>query len=267
MDEPIDNRQGAMAGGLLLWLLAFMVWERLAAIEVDMSLWLRIWCSGAVCALSTLVLFAPLAAQPPARRSTIAWGLGAAVVVLAFAAWGRDLGPHTRVVANLPLLAAALAAGTLFGNMVDSKAYFVPLLFAASVQAAARLYAARWFGAAEHPAGYDALWFPIAGTRSLAPMLHVSDLVLLATFLRAIERLGMGLGQGRWPAVVSLVVFALASGVAAWRPCSTLFMVGVFIVLCRPEPEPDSRRVGGAVAFGLSFACLMALLACAGSIA
>ena len=108
--------------------------------------------------------------------------------------------------------------------------------------------------------------FPLMGGEGLTPTFAPSDLVFLAVFLRALERLGMGLSRGDFAAIAAVVVFCSASGIGALAPVRSALMVGCVLALRWRRLKADPDSVGPALAFGLTLAGVLALLTCAASV-
>lgn len=264
--EAQSTRPGTpMAGALLLWLVAFSAWERVAKVSLDWKLVSRHWLTCAACAVVTVALFAYLAAKPPGRRHLAAWGMGAALVMLWFALWGGCTSQPQALV-NLALLCALFSAGWFIGEAVDSTAYVVPMLFAGAVDAALRTWAGPWL-AATAPAGtHESLWFPLLGSRGVVSVFSAGELLFLAVFVTAIERMGLGLSRGCMPAIVSLLVFCAMAGAQTMAAARSPLMVLCFSVTRIRRLSPDPQPSGAPILFGLAFAGLMVLLAFAGGL-
>lgn len=266
MPTRSSQPNASVAGALLLWLLAFTVWQRIAALPVTGSSGLRQWLSGMACAVVTVVFFGHLAALPARRASVIAWGLAGSLGVLAFSLWGSELA-QPQIGANLVLLCAAFAAGWLFAERVDSTAYVIPILFAAAVDAALRTYAGHWVSAIGYRGTYDCLWFPLLGSRRSVTVFMASELLFLAVFLRAIERLGLGPSRGGAASIVSLALFCMASGVHELAAARSPIMVISFAALHWRHVTTDCHSTRGPVAFGLALAGVTACLTWASTLA
>ena len=266
--EAQSTRPGTpVSGALLLWLVAFSAWERVAKVSPDWRLVSRHWLTCTVCAVLTVALFACLAARPPGRRSLAVWGIGAAAVVFGFAMWGGGAGPPQALV-NVALLCALFSAGWFVGEAVDSTAYVVPMLFAGAVDAALRTWAGPWLAATAHAGTHDSLWFPLLGSRGVVKVFSAGELLFLAVFVTAIERMGLGLSRGCVPAIVSLLVFcAMAGAQPTMAAARSPLMVLCFSVTRMRRLPPDPQPSGTPILFGLAFAGLMVVLALAGSLA
>ena len=265
METRSNQRNAFVAEALLLWLLAFTIWERIAALPLAAPSGLRRGLSGMACAFVTVVFFVHLAAKPARRSHLIAWGLTGAVALLGFSWWGTGL-QQPQIVANLALLCAVAAAGWFFGEVVDSTAYVIPMLFAAAVDCALRTYAGHWASTVGYAGTYDCLWFPLLGSRRAAPVFTVSELLFLAVFLRAIERLGLGPSRGCVASIVSLTLFCLVSGVGELAAARCPLMVACFAAFQWRHVTTECKSAWAPVAFGLTFAGLMAILTWAGSL-
>jgi len=255
-----------MAGALLLWLLAFSAWERVARISLDWKLDARQWLTCAVGGVVTVVLFAYLAARPPDRRHLAMWGMGAALLMLGLALWEADTS-QPQVLVNLALLCALFSAGWFIGEAVDSTAYVVPMLFAGAVDAALRTWAGPWLAATAQPGTHESLWFPLLGSRGAVMVFSASELLFLAVFVTAIERMGLGLSRGYVPAIASLLVFCAMASTQTMAVARSPLMVVCFSVTRVHRLPSDPQPSGAPILFGLTFAGLMVILAFAGSLA
>ena len=94
-----------------------------------------------------------------------------------------------------------------------------------------------------------------------------SELLFLAVFVTAIERMGLGLSRGYVPAIASLLVFCAMASTQTMAVARSPLMVVCFSVTRVHRLPSDPQPSGAPILFGLTFAGLMVILAFAGSLA
>ncbi len=247
--DDAHEAPGSLAAMLLYWVAGFLLWHAVAGRWEAASPMLARWYAGMVCALVTASGFSMLAARLPESRRLAVWGATGALVVVVCSLWlGR--GPWRLLAINVGVLAATFCVGALLGELVESVEYAVPMLFAASVDAA--LW--QWGG---FDAASGALRFPVPVVGPEQPFLAPSELILLAAFLRGVDRLRMGPSHLNAATAVGIAAFCLSSGAPGLEGIRCPLMLATFVGMqwiCGPsngeagEPAPSSGRI---VAFGL----------------
>ncbi len=268
--DDAHSVSGSFGVMLLYWVAAFTVWE-IAASRWDVGPpWLAQSYARMVCAVLTVSAFSLLAANPPSRPRLVAIGLLGAGLVSACAWLAFDRLLWRPLEINIGLLAAAFSAGALLGDTVDSTEYEAPMLFAATVDSAVRLWAGGWLAPVGQASTACALRFPMPVTGALTPVFLPAELLFLAVFLRALERLQIGPSRFNFACSLSLSVFCFFSGFPFREPFLEPLRCPLLVVSFMAlrwltglgKTRLESRRVQPwrPLAFGLALAgCMSAL--------
>jgi hypothetical protein len=198
------------------------------------------------------------AVAPVTGWRSLAVILAATVAALGAVLWyaeGLPLAVSAVVVTFALLLAGAALGGAVGGRiehpghllavaavsvLVDSFSVFHPSGPAAAVVARPAVIAV------------VALPWPVLGSRDLAPVLGVGDVVFAALYLAASRR--FGLGVGRTAIAVGLGLIATMVGVMATRlPLPALVGMGIAVVAAHPRARrlPPKDRKQALVVFGV----------------
>ena len=193
------------------------------------------------------------AATPTSRRTCGAASLGAALAWFGVTFVGADTFRGAAILAVL--LAAGTAIGAWVGAGVEQPGY---LLFVAIVSSIADLWSVG------DPAGPSAqlvqhretlelfaLPWPMLGTREVASLLGVGDVVFTSLYWSAARRHGLSLRRTFVALAGAYVVTALVVVVAA-RPIPVLPLLGIAIVIAHPAARrpygQQARRAAWLVA-------------------
>jgi hypothetical protein len=206
----------------------------------------------AFCCVVMCVFGASLTA--PMRSRALAAGALVALLLLGFAArFGERAGMFEPLGVLVALLLLGTSAGAWVGERIQHPAH---LMFVALVSGIADTLSVTQPGGVsativEHPHALAllALPWPMLGTREIAPLLGVGDIVFTSLYIRAGRRHQLPLA--RTLLALALAYASTTAAVIIWsRPIPVLPLLGAALVLAQPQTRaiaPADRRRGAWV--------------------
>lgn len=238
------------------WLLGLFVGPAIAGAAIAIAPRLTVseataagltFAGGAAAALLSLAI-AARAPLPPRGAAAVA---AAGALFFALAAIAGHSSAISAIAIDAALLAIGHAVGASIGRRVAHPGHLLPACaIAAAADVASVLHPAgpsRAIASSERALTWFALGFPVPGTRAVAPVIGLGDLVFIALVLGVVAAHRLSLLRAAVAAAAGIALAGVLSAILE-RPIPALVTIGAATVAGVPEARrlrAEDRRVAG----------------------